>query len=175
MPSLLEEKFKKTALAKGYTIVKGGWPDYVLVKGKKVRFVEVKQPYQTLSKEQLMVKEILQKLNLDYRIYDGCWEAMSGDYLWLNPRTWLFSKVRELSPIHRLVFLYLLSDCTSPFHMGVAIVSSIKKFAEDIQISEKEIQKILEDLEQNNLIVIKKKKHSHEIAIPDWREYVKPP
>lgn len=70
-----ETKFRIEALRRGFKLFSKGWPDYIIEKDGKYIFVECKRPIKRFtkqlgfSKHQLEIKEILQKLGLNYKVY----------------------------------------------------------------------------------------------------------
>jgi Holliday junction resolvase len=68
-----EKWFVTDALTAGYEVVRGGWPDFVLVKDDQVIFVEVKTQHigkheMLLSAHQLRMFLLLERLGLEVRI-----------------------------------------------------------------------------------------------------------
>jgi Holliday junction resolvase len=64
-----EGRLSQQALAAGYDVYKNGWPDYVLVNGDEILFVEVKTiGYPYLSIEQVRMLRILGRAGLKVRI-----------------------------------------------------------------------------------------------------------
>ncbi len=67
------------ALAKGYEVLRRGWPDFCLVKGEEVIFVEVKSlehggdsPAARLTPDQVRMCKVLQRMGmLVYIAVDG--------------------------------------------------------------------------------------------------------
>lgn len=74
-----ETKFREEAIKKGYKVLSKGFPDYVIIKGNEVIFVECKKKQirktkkMGFSKHQLEMKRIFEKLNLNYKVYRGEW------------------------------------------------------------------------------------------------------
>jgi hypothetical protein len=55
-----ERKFQQDALKAGWEIFRAGWPDYLIIKGKKYSFVEVKGRGDCLNlKQKLMLNTLL--------------------------------------------------------------------------------------------------------------------
>lgn len=70
-----EERLREDALACGYEVLRKGWPDFVLVRGTEVIFVEVKPPVfhagwsgHYLSVDQLRMAKVLEGLGLKVRV-----------------------------------------------------------------------------------------------------------
>jgi hypothetical protein len=77
--SEIEMRFRNEALKRGYHIYSKGYPDYVIVKGNEVIFVECKRPMiretykMGFSKHQVNMIKILKSLGLNVKIYRGNW------------------------------------------------------------------------------------------------------
>jgi len=54
-PIILKNSLEKD----GYKVFKNGWPDFLTVKDGKLRFIEVKERWDVLSKEQIAMMQIL--------------------------------------------------------------------------------------------------------------------
>jgi hypothetical protein len=69
-----ELRFKQAALVDGYEVIKGGWPDFILVKGDEIVLVEVKSGVSTHSKSlcdrQLRVMRLMENRGFTVRISD---------------------------------------------------------------------------------------------------------
>jgi hypothetical protein len=63
-----ETHLKLTAKQEGFELLRNGWPDFLLVRGEEVVFVEVKPKGQQLSDAQLKVLTVLDRLGLKVRI-----------------------------------------------------------------------------------------------------------
>jgi hypothetical protein len=73
-----EAAFKRRAESKGWTVLRAGWPDYLITDGGKPRFVEVKSETDTLSEGQVELFEGLEKAGIRVVIW---WEAMPDKLL----------------------------------------------------------------------------------------------
>lgn len=59
--TLSESKVKAALESEGWYVLKGGWPDFLAVKGDKIRLIEVKDGVQTLSPLQLKMKRLIEQ------------------------------------------------------------------------------------------------------------------
>ncbi len=65
-----EKKFFQQALEKGYQVCRTGWPDYLIVKGNKIAFVEVKKDsHDHLKDNQSKILQILSNHGLDCYVW----------------------------------------------------------------------------------------------------------
>lgn len=80
MNSTIERQFREEARQRGYEIFWKGYPDYVIVKGDEIIFVECKKPLftngrgQHLKRHQKSMKIILEKIGAKVKIYRGEWD-----------------------------------------------------------------------------------------------------
>jgi hypothetical protein len=51
-------------LAKGWKVITRGWPDFICLKGKRIRFIEAKSPWAKPSRYQREVHEILKNFGI---------------------------------------------------------------------------------------------------------------
>jgi|SRR5271157_2131703 len=63
-----EKEVKRHLISDGWTIIYRGWPDFICLKGKEVRFIEAKSPYGRLSPHQEKVHAILAKFGIKVEI-----------------------------------------------------------------------------------------------------------
>jgi hypothetical protein len=66
--SWCERHFEMVAENEGYQIVKNGWPDYVLVKGDEIIFVEVKTKGDMLRPVQVGMLLLLERAGAKVRV-----------------------------------------------------------------------------------------------------------
>lgn len=59
---------RQALLAEGYTVLKGGWPDFICIKGNRIRFVEAKMPKQKVSPHQKRVHDLLRRYGIKVEI-----------------------------------------------------------------------------------------------------------
>ena len=65
-----EEQFYLKAKDKDYLIIRGGWPDFMIIKDNKISFVEVKDKDDKLTTKQKIMLKILAGLNFPCFIWN---------------------------------------------------------------------------------------------------------
>lgn len=65
----LEEKFKREAETKGYTVLGNGWPDYLIMKGNRYIAVEVKSANDALKDNQVEMLKAIQEAGIKCCVY----------------------------------------------------------------------------------------------------------
>jgi len=75
-----EKKFQQAAKEAGWDVVRSGWPDYLIQKGNKIAFVEVKSKKDRLHLNQIKILNILSGLGL--KCYT--WRPADGFKLYLQ-------------------------------------------------------------------------------------------
>jgi hypothetical protein len=61
---LAEKVALQTLKSEGWKVLKGGWPDFICVRGKKVKAVEVKSPWDRMRQSQIENHSILRRAGL---------------------------------------------------------------------------------------------------------------
>lgn len=59
-----EQGIRNALLKQGYTVLKGGWPDFICLKGRRIRFIEAKKPTQKVAAKQQQVHKILARFGI---------------------------------------------------------------------------------------------------------------
>lgn len=105
----VEENFMVDALAEGFEVIRNGWPDFILVKGSEVVFIEVKAEKRAgghgeqhlLHVDQLRLLRVLEALGLKVRISQGDIKTLYtvSEYLELTRRIKKDWVGRKQSPI----------------------------------------------------------------------------
>ncbi len=73
-----EAAFKRMAVDRGYTVLRAGWPDFLLHRKGKPVFVEVKSDLDTLSDGQIELFEVLAGVGVHVVVW---WERMPDKLL----------------------------------------------------------------------------------------------
>lgn len=76
--SSAEAAFKQRALAKGWTVLRAGWPDYLIAGKGKPQFVEVKSDMDSLSDGQVELFEALGTAGINVMVW---WERFPDKLL----------------------------------------------------------------------------------------------
>lgn len=71
VPNKWEAQFVEEMLAQGWDIYRRGWPDFIAVKGKEIRFVEVKPPDGWMSPHQIAIAKILSEFGIQVECWNG--------------------------------------------------------------------------------------------------------
>jgi len=71
----LESEFYEQAIRYGYTVLKRGWPDFLIVKDGKAQGVEVKSPNDVVTNEQMTMMNTLANAGIDCWVYRSEWKG----------------------------------------------------------------------------------------------------
>lgn len=70
-PNQWEAQCVRKLIAEGYEVYRRGWPDYIAVKGDRIRFIEVKPPNGNLGVRQKEIAGILATFGITVEVYNG--------------------------------------------------------------------------------------------------------
>lgn len=65
----LERRFESEYTRRGYTVLRKGWPDFLIFKGITVKGVEVKSEYDCLKEHQAEMLQVLDKAGIECYVY----------------------------------------------------------------------------------------------------------